>query len=135
MTIFGRTKRLVGHAARLVHLKIGAAVRRLLTSKAPALQSETPSEIEYYSKLPNNTHLARQALYDRRWVAVAARLQGQNPEQITSENLAFQKAICKVEIEMPCVRGRGPCEPTANASRKATTFLISSPPDHCTDAR
>ena len=127
MTIFGRTKRLVGHAARLVHLKIGAAVRRLLTSKAPAPQSETPSEIEYHSlliaevsRLPNNTYLARQALYDRRWVAVAARLQGQNPEQITSENLAFQKAICKVEIEMAMyeVEGHAKEEPMRQEKRR-----------------
>jgi hypothetical protein len=111
MTIFARTKRLVGHAAGVVQLNIAIAVRRLLTSKVPALQSETPSEIEYYSllavevsKLPNNTHLARQALYDRRWVAVAAQLHGQDPDQITSEQLAFQKAICKVEIEMAMVQ-------------------------------
>jgi hypothetical protein len=34
-------------------------------------------------------------------VAVAAQLHGQDPgQQITREQLAFQKAICKVEIEM-----------------------------------
>jgi len=103
MKIFVRIKRLVGYAASLARLN----VRRLLRSKAPAPQSETPSEIEYYSlladevsKLPKNTHLARQALYDRRWVAVAARLQQLNHDQIASEQLAFQKALCKVEIEM-----------------------------------
>jgi hypothetical protein len=100
MKIFERIKSLVGQA----QLNIRVAIRRLLTSKAPALQSETPSEIKYYSllavevlKLPNNTRLARQALYDRMWVEVAAQLQGQDPD---SEHLAFQKAICKVEIEM-----------------------------------
>ena len=108
MKIFARTKRLVGYAARSAQLNIRVAIQRLLTGKAPTPQSETPSEIEYYSllaaevsKLPNNTHLARQALYDRMWVAVAAQLHGQDPgQQITSEQLAFQKAICKVEIEM-----------------------------------
>jgi hypothetical protein len=107
LKVFARIKRWVGYAARLAQLNIGVAVQRLLKSKAPAPQSETPSEIEYYSllaaevsKLPKNTHLARQALYDRRWVAVAARLQGLNLDQITNEQLAFQKAICKVEIEM-----------------------------------
>jgi hypothetical protein len=34
------------------------------------------------------------------WVAAAAQLHVQDPDQITSEQLAFQKAICKVEIEM-----------------------------------
>ena len=107
MKIFARTKRLVGYAARSAQLNIRVAIQRLLTGKAPTPQSETPSEIEYYSllaaevsKLPNNAHLARQALYDRMWVAVAAQLHGQDPDQITSEQLAFQKAICKVEIEM-----------------------------------
>ena len=88
-------------AARVVHGPAGGAGDRRSSSY------ETPSEIEYYSllaaevsKLPNNTHLARQALYDRTWVAVASQLQGQNPDQIKNEQLAFQKAICKVEIEM-----------------------------------
>jgi hypothetical protein len=107
MKKFAKIKRFVGYAARLAQLNIGVAVRRLLTGKPPASQSETPSEIEYYSlladevsKLPTNTHVARQALYDRKWVAVAARLQGLNLDQITNEQLAFQKAICKAEIEM-----------------------------------
>jgi hypothetical protein len=127
MKIFARIKRLVGYAARLAQLNIGVAVQRLLKSKAPAPQSETPSEIEYYSllaaevsKLPNNTHLARQALYDRRWVAVAARLQGLNLDQITNEQLAFQKAICKVEIEMAMyeVEGEAKQQPTRKQRRR-----------------
>ena len=107
MKIFARIKRLFGYAARSAQLNIRVAIQRLLTGKAPTPQSEIPSETEYYSllaaevsKLPNNTHLARQALYDRIWVAVAGQLHGQDPDQITSEQLAFQKAICKVEIEM-----------------------------------
>ena len=107
MKIFARIKRLVAYAARSAQLNIRVAIQRLLTGKAPTPQSETPSEIEYHSLLiaevsglPNNTYLARQALYDRRWVAVAAQLQGLNLDQIRSEKLAFQKAICKVEIEM-----------------------------------
>ena len=106
MKVFARIKRLVGYAARSVELNIRVAVQRLLTGKAPTPQSETPSEIEYYSlvaaevsRLPNNTRPARQALYDRMWVAVAAQLHG-HPDPITSEQLAFQKAICKIEIEM-----------------------------------
>jgi hypothetical protein len=62
LKVFARIKRLVGYAARLAQFNIGVAVQRLLKSKAPAPQSETPSEIEYYSllaaevsKLPNNT--------------------------------------------------------------------------------
>jgi hypothetical protein len=108
MKIFERIKRLVGQA----QLYIAVAVRWPLTSKVPTLQSETPSEIEYYSllaaevsRLPCNARVARQALYDRTWVGVAAQLShGQAPSasvpQIVSEQLAFQKAICKVEIEM-----------------------------------
>src|SRR5262249_15758242 len=73
---------------------------------------ETASEAEYYSllagevsRLPSNSHLARQALYDRTWVTVAGQLlHGQDPPasepQISSEQLAFQKAVCKVEVEM-----------------------------------
>jgi hypothetical protein len=108
MKIFEKIKSLVGQA----QVYIALAVRRLLTSKAPIPQSETPSEIEYYSllaaevsRLPNNTRVARRALYDRIWVGVAAQLShGQDPSasvpQIASEQLPFQKAICKVEIEM-----------------------------------
>jgi hypothetical protein len=72
------------------------------------------------SKLPNNTHLARRALYDRRWVAVAARLQGLNLDQITSEQLAFQKAICKVEIEMAMyeVEGHAKQQPMPQEKRR-----------------
>jgi hypothetical protein len=112
MKIFARIKRLVGHAARSAQLNIRVAIQRLLKGKAPTPQSETPSEIEYYSllaaevsRLPNNTRLARQALYDRTWVTVAAKLlHRQDPpvseSQIASEQLAFQKTICKVEVEM-----------------------------------
>jgi hypothetical protein len=106
MKIFERIKRFVGHAARLAELNIRVAVRRLFTSKVPTPQSETLSEIEYYSllaaevsRLPNNTLIARQALYDRMWVEVAAQLH--DPE---SEHLAFQKAICKVEIDRNYIR-------------------------------
>jgi hypothetical protein len=103
MKIFERIKRLVGQT----QFDIAVAVQRHL-----APQSETPSEAEYYSllaaevsRLPINTKLARQALYDRVWVGIAAQLShGQDPSssvsQIASERLAFQKAICKVEIEM-----------------------------------
>ena len=117
---------MVGLAARSAQLNIRVAIQRLLTGKAPAPQSETPSEIEYHSlliaevsRLPNNTYLARQALYDRRWVAVAAQLQGLNLDQITSEKLAFQKAICKVEIEMAMyeVEGHAKEEPMRQEKR------------------
>jgi hypothetical protein len=113
MKISEGIKRFVGHAARSAELNIRVAVQRLLTSKAPTPQTETPSEIEYYSllasevsRLPNNTQVARQALYDRMWVEVAAQLHEQDPDpQIASEQLAFQKAICKVEIEMAMLTG------------------------------
>jgi hypothetical protein len=112
--IFERIRRLGGYAARSTQLDIGVAIQRLLTRKAPAPQSEASlrSEAEYYSliagevsRLPNNTHVARQALYDRTWVAIVAQLlHGQDPRasdpQVASEHLAFQRAICKVEVEM-----------------------------------
>jgi len=49
--------------------------------------------------------MARQALYDRTWVATVAQLlQAQDPPasdaQVASEHLAFQRALCKVEVEM-----------------------------------
>jgi hypothetical protein len=109
---FERTKRLVGYV-------IGSA-SRLLKREATPLQSEASlrSEDEYYSliagevsKLPNNTHLARQALYDRTWVATVAELlhgQGSAPSdaEVTREHLAFQRALCKVEVEMAMDLGR-----------------------------
>jgi hypothetical protein len=111
--IFERLKRLLGYAARSTQFTVRGAIQRRLPDKAaPAPPSETTSEVEYYSliaaevaQLPNNTHLAREALYDRVWVAVAPQLlHGQDPStsepQIASERLAFQKAICKLEIEM-----------------------------------
>ena len=110
--IFERIKHLIGYAATSAQLNLGVTIQRLLTRKAPAPQSETTSEDDYYSliaaevaRLPNNTHVARQALYDRTWVAVAAQLlHGQDPpapdQHVASEKFAFQKAICKVEVEM-----------------------------------
>ena len=110
--IFERIKRLVGYAARSAQLNLRGAIQRLLTRKPQAPPSETASEAEYYSllagevsRLPNNTHVTRQALYDRTWVVVAGQLlHGQDPPasepQISSEQLAFQKAVCKVEVEM-----------------------------------
>jgi hypothetical protein len=112
MKIFARIKRLVGYTARLAQLNIGVAIQGLLTRKGPAAQYELPSETEYYSliadevsRLPNNTHVARQALYDRTWVAIAAQLlRGQDPPasdpQVAREHLSFQRAICKVEVGM-----------------------------------
>jgi hypothetical protein len=76
-----------------------------------APQSETRSRSAYYaviaravSRLPNNTREARQALYDRAGVALAAQLlDGQDPPvsdaQVASERLAFERAIRKVEGE------------------------------------
>ena len=57
-------------------------------------------------------HVARQALYDRTWVTIAAQLlHGQDPpasdQQVASEHLAFQRAICKVEVEM-AIQGNAP---------------------------
>jgi hypothetical protein len=109
--IFEGIKRLVGYAARSAQLNLRGAIQQLLTRKAPAPPSETDSEAEYYSllagevsRLPSNSHVARQALYDRTWVTVAGQLRGQDPPasepQISSEQLAFQKAVCKVEVEM-----------------------------------
>ena len=69
--IFERIKRSVGYVARAAQLNIGVAIQRLLTRKAPAPQSAASlrSEAEYYSliagevsRLPNNTHVAREAL-------------------------------------------------------------------------
>ena len=120
--IFERIRRLGGYAARSTQLDIGVAIQRLLMSKAPAPQSETASlrsEADYYSliagevsRLPNNTHVARQALYDRTWVVIAAQLlHGQDPPasdpQVASEQLAFLRAICKVEVEM-AIQGNTP---------------------------
>jgi len=56
--------------------------------------------------------VARQALYDRTWVTIAAQLlHGQDPpasdQQVASEHLAFQRAICKVEVEM-AIQGNAP---------------------------
>jgi hypothetical protein len=126
--MFERIKRLVGLAARSAQLNIRVAIQRLLTGKSPTPQSETPSEIEYYSllaaevsKLPNNTHLARQALYDRSWVKVAAaQQQGLNLDQVTTEQLAFQKAICKIEIEMAMyeVEGQAKQQPMRQEKRR-----------------
>jgi hypothetical protein len=74
-------------------------------------QSETRSKSAYYSviaravsRLPNNTPEARQALYDRAGVALAAELlDEQNPSvsdaQIVIERLAFERAVRKVERE------------------------------------
>jgi len=110
---------LVGYAARSAKLNIGVAIQRLLTRKGPAPQPELRSEAEYYSliagevsRLPNNTHVAGQALYDCTWVTIAAQLlHGQDPPasdpQVASEHLAFQRAICKVEVEM-AIQGNAP---------------------------
>jgi hypothetical protein len=80
------------------------------TTKGPAPQPELPSEAEYYSfiagevsRLPHNTHLARQALYDRMWVTIAAQRLHKRDAPASdpqSDHLAFQRAICKVEVEM-----------------------------------
>ena len=54
-------------------------------------------------------------------VAVAAQLHGQDPgQQITREQLAFQKAICKVEIEMAMyeVEGHAKEEPMRQEKRR-----------------
>ena len=77
------------------------------TDKA-ATPSETWSRSAYYSviaravsRLPNNTREARQALYDRAGIALAAELlHGEDPlsdEQVATERLAFERAIHKVE--------------------------------------
>jgi len=126
--MFERIEHLVGDAARSAQLNIGAAIQRLLTSKVPALQSEDKapapqseaslrSEDNYFSliagavsKLPHNTHVARQALYDRMWVAIAAQLLSeQDPpaSEVAGEQLAFQKAICKIEVEMAMYKVEG----------------------------
>ena len=119
--IFERIKRLVGDAATSAQLNIGVAIQRLQTSKGPAPQSDTTSlrsTTDYYpviaravSALPNNTRDARQALYDRAWVALAAHLHEQDPPasepQVASEQLAFQGAICKVEVEMAIYKVEG----------------------------
>jgi hypothetical protein len=117
--IFERIKRLVEYAAKSAQLNIGVAIQRLLTSKVAAQSETLQSESDYYSLiagevtgLPNNTHVARQALYDRTWVAIAAQLlHGQDPPasgpQVASEHLAFQTAICKVEVEMALYKFEG----------------------------
>jgi hypothetical protein len=76
-----------------------------------APQSETASlrlAADYYSviaravsRLPNNTREARQALYDRAGIALAAELlHGEDPvsdAELVGERLAFERAIRKVE--------------------------------------
>jgi hypothetical protein len=91
-------------------------------SDANSLRSTT----DYYpviargvSMLPNNTREARQALYDRAWVALAAHLLERDPPasdpQVASEQLAFQSAICKVEVEIAVNKVEGSAdEGTAN---------------------
>jgi hypothetical protein len=79
------------------------------TTNEAAAQAESGSGLSastYYlvltraiSKLPNNTREAREPLYDRAWVALAAKLlQDQLSEaQVAHERLAFEKAIRKLE--------------------------------------
>lgn len=91
-------------------------VRRLAAQLIPAPdetapQSETLPSRGYYSviaravsRLPNNTHEAREALYDRAAVALAAELlHEQGPQlsdaQLANERLALERAIRKVERE------------------------------------
>ena len=90
------------------------AAQHISATDEAAPQSDTTSlrsTTDYYpviargvSMLPNNTREARQALYDRAWVALAAHLRERDPPasdpQVASEELAFQSAICKVEVEI-----------------------------------
>ena len=129
--IFGSVKSLVGNAVRLAQLNVVVPIQQLLPSKVPAPQSETTSEAEYYSliagedsRLPNNTRLARQALYDRTWVTVAAKLlHRQDPPvsepQIASEQVAFQKATCKIEVEMAMYKVEGNAKEQSGVSSNA----------------
>jgi len=105
-----RIKRLAGYVIGSAQFNIHWLLQREVPS--PQSQASLRSEDGYYSliaaevsKLPNNTHLARQALYDRVWVATVAQLlHGQEPAvsevQVASERIAFQRALCKVEVEM-----------------------------------
>jgi hypothetical protein len=111
---------LVRDGAKSAHLSTDDdAIQRLQTRTAKfvaefaatdkaATPSETWSRSAYYSviahavsRLPNNTRAARQALYDRAGIALAAELlHGEDPlsdEQVATERLAFERAIGKVE--------------------------------------
>jgi hypothetical protein len=91
-------------------------VQRLEARLIPATdetapQSEARSSSGYYSviaravsRLPNNTRVAREALYDRAGVALGAELlDEQGPQlsdaQLANERLALERAIRKVERE------------------------------------
>jgi hypothetical protein len=111
---------LVRDGAKSAHLSTNDdAIHRLQTRTAKfvaefaatdeaATLSETWSRSAYYSviaravsRLPNNTREARQALYDRAGIALAAELlHGEDPlsdEQVATERLAFERAIRKIE--------------------------------------
>src|SRR5262249_11531768 len=97
----------VGEPAILVGLTLPNHASFSAREEAFALVSELRSNSTYYSvitravsKLPSNTHAARQALYDRAATAFAAELL-QDPqvsdEQAAVERRALEGAICKVE--------------------------------------
>jgi hypothetical protein len=122
-SIFKMIDYLVRDRARSAQLNtddIDDAIRRFRfaagfsATEEAAPQSETTSfqsTADYYSviaravsRLPNNTREARQALYDRAGVALAAELlHGENPvsdAQLVSERIAFERAIRKVEYNL-----------------------------------
>jgi hypothetical protein len=90
-----------------LHTRTSKFVAEFSATDEAATPSETWSRSAYYSviasavsRLPNNTREARQALYDRAGIALAAELL-QDPqlsdEQVATERLAFERAIRKVE--------------------------------------
>jgi|tagenome__1003787_1003787.scaffolds.fasta_scaffold20821375_1 hypothetical protein len=97
----------IRHAHRLLD-RVSATFYATYEAATQGLVRIDPDKMSVYysalaqgvSDLPNNTYEARQALYDRSEVALAAELQqtvGLSDAEITHERLALHRAIRKIE--------------------------------------